>query len=305
MLVIGLIMCLMGVIMISIGAFTGGMKFVTANEETREKLSGFNHFSMDKTQIEEFKSINGDFAVCDLTVKESKDDKFYLEYQVANAVKKDPMEFYIKNGVFHINDLKNRSYKKVNVDLLNIVVEAFKGMKEGEYDVDNLGKVILYVPDGKQLKNKGLKGKINLEIGNLSINNVNLENMDLDVSTGAIKITQSHIKNSNIENNTGDINLNQCTLSAVEISGETGDFKGKGIQVDKSSSIELVTGDISINLNDKSRTEVDINTSSQTGDVYMDIQGNLKNPKTAIDNPKLGRQVKLRLETETGDISVS
>lgn len=296
-LLIGFIMVLIGIIMLCVGAMTGGVKYIKNDKDAKQNLSGYYYFDMKKTEIEGFESLDLNLAISDLTLKPSDDNNYYMEYHVKNDRDKDPVEYEVKNGVLHIDDVRNRKYKKVNVDVLGLIAEIAKGIKNHSHDDYELyDSIVLYVPKDSNGENPMIEGKIHMDVGDIKIDHIDLDRANLEISVGSISVRGSHINDSKIQCFTGDIELKKCMLNQADISGKTGGFEGERITVKGNSSVKLKTGDIELDLMKKSKKTVHLICESKYGDIETEGCKRCKSGEKG--------KITLTLNTETGDITV-
>lgn len=100
---IGGAFCLIGALLFSIGFTSGGTKYVhdtnlnsmNAQEDNKESA---NRFTLKKTEIPDFTSLNINLEDSDLNIEESPNEKSYIEYAQATKDKKNPVSYSIENG---------------------------------------------------------------------------------------------------------------------------------------------------------------------------------------------------------------
>lgn len=120
---IGGAFCLIGALLFSIGFTSGGTKYVhdtnlnsmNAQEDNKESA---NRFTLKKTEIPDFTSLNINLEDSDLNIEESPDEKSYIEYAQATKDKKNPVSYSIENGTLTLKEAGNTgaSYY-INVDI--------------------------------------------------------------------------------------------------------------------------------------------------------------------------------------------
>lgn len=90
---IGGAFCLIGALLFSIGFTSGGTKYVhdtnlnsmNAQEDNKESA---NRFTLKKTEIPDFTSLNINLEDSDLNIEESPNEKSYIEYAQRQRIRK-------------------------------------------------------------------------------------------------------------------------------------------------------------------------------------------------------------------------
>lgn len=146
--------------------------------------------------------------------------------------------------------------------------------------------------------------KVIVSTGDVNINNVTTQDLDISVSTGDINLNNLNLKNLSISSRTGDVDLHGITLDHLTITGKTGDLDMENVVATNKFYITLSTGSVELERCDAG--EIYIKTS--TGD----IEGSLLSEKIFIAKSGTGEENVPRttsggiceLTTSTGDIEI-
>ena len=100
---IGGAFCLIGALLFGIGFVSGGTKYVhatnlnTMNAQSDQDAKE-NHFTLEKTELSDFNSLNVNLKNSDFNIKESPNEKSYIEYVQETTKAKNPLSYSIKNN---------------------------------------------------------------------------------------------------------------------------------------------------------------------------------------------------------------
>ncbi len=163
-----------------------------------------------------------------------------------------------------------------------LVIEVVDTRKWYEYIGINFGatKITVYIP---QVEYGRLS--VNGSTGDISIENISADALDLSVSTGRITVSDTTCKSDvKINVSTGKTNLTDVKCKNLTSSGNTGDISLKNVIAAETFSIERSTGDIKLDGCDAAEIFIETDTG--------DINGTLLSEKVFIT------------ETDTGSIKV-
>lgn len=154
---IGGAFCLIGALLFGIGFTSGGTKYVhstnlnsmNAQEDNKESA---NRFTLKKTEIPDFTSLNINLEDSDLNIEESPNEKSYIEYAQATKDKKNPVSYFIENGTLTLKEAGNTgaSYY-INVDI-SFLQAALSSKNIEDYTKESSkyeNYVTLYLPKDK------------------------------------------------------------------------------------------------------------------------------------------------------------
>lgn len=120
---IGGAFCLIGALLFGIGFVSGGTKYVHATNlnamnAQSDQDAKENHFTLEKTELSDFNSLNVSLKNSDFNIKESPNEKSYIEYMQETTKAKNPLSYSIKNNTLTLKENGNTgaSYT-VSVDI--------------------------------------------------------------------------------------------------------------------------------------------------------------------------------------------
>ena len=144
---IGGAFCLIGALLFGIGFTSGGTKYVhstnlnsmNAQEDNKESA---NRFTLKKTEIPDFTSLNINLEDSDLNIEESPNEKSYIEYAQATKDKKNPVSYFIENGTLTLKEAGNTgaSYY-INVDI-SFLQAALSSKNIEDYTIAHNGNLV-------------------------------------------------------------------------------------------------------------------------------------------------------------------
>ena len=210
---------------------------------------------VDEEYENEFKLIDIDSEIADITVGVSNDDKTHLviynpEELTDYKVSDDSIKVELKSQkcfLFCINQV----HGKVEVLLPSTYSEKIDIKSAvGDVDVEDFDNATVIIDSnvGDVYVESGKSVDVRTDVGDIKIGNV-YEYLKLKSNIGDIKVKNLNIiKNSSIESEVGDINVDRIN----------------DVYVDASSSV----GDLKINVNDR-KSDITLRISSSVGDVKV------------------------------------
>lgn len=122
---------------------------MNAQEDNKESA---NRFTLKKTEIPDFTSLNINLEDSDLNIEESPNEKSYIEYAQATKDKKNPVSYFIENGTLTLKEAGNTgaSYY-INVDI-SFLQAALSSKNIEDYTKESSkyeNYVTLYLPKDK------------------------------------------------------------------------------------------------------------------------------------------------------------
>ena len=152
---------------------------------------------------------------------------------------------------------------------------------------------------------KGLL-KIKASTGDIRVENVTAEDLELSLSTGRVSVTSADCTGDvTLKVSTGKASLTDVDCKSFTSSGNTGGITLKDVIAEKKISIERSTGDVSFDGCDAA----EIYVTTDTGDV----RGSLLSAKVFItetdtgkvDVPKSTTGGRCEIKTDTGDVKIT
>ena len=238
-------------------------------------------------------------------------------------------------------DIKSKHSVAVNDGALEIfVVNEKKWYDYINIDINsNLAKITVYLPEAEY---NSLT--LNSSTGMVEVSKkLSFTNVDISVSTGAVRCYASVKEKLNVKTTTGDITLDNISVGAVDLKASTGRVNVSNITCDGDFHVKMSTGDMEIsnvkceNITFSGNTsDIDlqsviatqkINIDVSTGDVELeacdagelfivtdtgDVEATLLSPKVFVTKTDTGKvRVPSSIEggrceivTDTGDIEI-
>lgn len=239
LLILSLALCLGGGVLLAVGAFTGGIDDAQEIAGTRTRT-----YNQEKTQLEAFTAIEADLSLSDLEVRPSGDDHAYLEYHIDVPINSTPLEATVKNNVLTLRDWVDTN----NTGISQVVGNVLGWLPYGEHRTLDESSIILYLPQSTLER-----CDIDMDLGELSIDGLNANAVDLSLSVGNLGLSNCAFASSDIDLDLGDITADNMTLT-----GE--------------NSMSLSTGDLTLGLTnpDALNINADVDLGSiNTSDRYL------------------------------------
>ena len=308
---IGSAFCLIGALLFGIGFVSGGTKYVhatnlnTMNAQSDQDAKE-NNFTLEKTELSDFNSLNVNLKNSDFNIKESPNEKSYIEYVQETTKAKNPLSYSIKNNTLTLKENGNTgaSYT-VSVDI-SFLQPLLSGKNMASYmdEKSNYKNyVTLYLPKGKLLSS----AKVNLGYGDFSLNNASLNTADITLDDGDFIANTITVNSGTIFLSYGDCDFKKASLSNTTIKSADGDISMNNLYLSEKVKLALSYGDAMLTLNDSTKKTAGfdlithygtINTSSLTGShTEKDDEETFKSEATD------GKTV-LNISSEDGDITI-
>ena len=277
---IGGAFCLIGALLFSIGFTSGGTKYVhdtnlnsmNAQEDNKESA---NRFTLKKTEIPDFTSLNINLEDSDLNIEESPNEKSYIEYAQATKDKKNPVSYSIENGTLTLKEAGNTgaSYY-INVDI------SFLQAALSSKNIEDYTKEYRVKPNSF----------VTFDDGDFDANTLTANSGKLTFSYGDCDLQKASLGNISLTSKDGDLTVNELTLS-----GKT--------------KIALSYGDAEITLNDSTKKVSGFDLATHYGTITASgLNGNKTldeddDVNTFQSDSKDGK-TKLSIDSKDGDITV-
>ncbi len=179
-------------------------------------------------------------------------------------------------------------------------VEIPKDFKFENIDVsENTGDVKNYASALKVIK-------IKTGTGNIRVENVSANTLDLSVSTG--KVTAASIScegDVKVSVSTGDTYLSDITCKGVISNGNTGDISLKNVIASETFSIERSTGDVKFDGCDAAEIFVGTDTGDVSGTLLSEKVFITKTDTGKVEVPDSITGGSCEIATDTGDIRIN
>ena len=308
---IGGAFCLIGALLFGIGFVSGGTKYVHAtnlnamNAQSAQDAKE-NHFTLEKTELSDFNSLNVNLKNSDFNIKESPNEKSYIEYVQETTKAKNPLSYSIKNNTLTLKENGNTgaSYT-VSVDI-SFLQPLLSGKNMASYmdeKANYKNYVTLYLPKDKLLSS----AKVNLGYGDFSLNNASLNTADITLDDGDFIADTITVNSGTISLSYGDCDFKKASLSNTTVKSADGDISMNNLYLSEKVKLALSYGDAVLTLNDSTKKTAGfdlithygtINTSSLTGS-----HTEKDDEETFKSEPKDGKTT-LSINSEDGDITI-
>lgn len=287
---IGGAFCLIGALLFGIGFVSGGTKYVhatnlnTMNAQSDQDAKE-NHFTLEKTELSDFNSLNVNLKNSDFNIKESPNEKSYIEYVQETTKAKNPLSYSIKNNTLTLKENGNTgaSYTDEKANYKNYVT--------------------LYVPKDKLLSS----AKVNLGYGDFSLKNTTFNTADIILDDGDFIADTITVNGGTISLSYGDCDFKKASLSNTTIKSADGDISMNNLYLAEKVKLALSYGDAMLTLNDSTKNTAGFNLITHYGTINT---SSLTGSKTEKDDEetfkaesKDGKTV-LNISSEDGDITI-
>lgn len=279
--IISILLCLCGLCIYGIGYAGGGMKYVQAKESAGIKHQTKKLYLVNQKKLQSVHTIKANLRHIDLQLKPSKDDNFYISYNLYGKNKNNPLKYSVKSGILSLKETKGQTssyYRRINFNFLNLLLG-----KQNTVYYQNL--VTVYIPANAQLENSVL----NLGEGDLEMKNL-------------------HGKTTQIQLSEGDLEMKNVSLETAAISLENGDINAAKFQASGSVTMAAEDGDISLSLKKSCTKNLHIFLETEDGDlsVKKSLGGKVtkKGNKQSYEKNTKDAASELKATSKYGDISL-
>lgn len=281
-LLTGILCLVFGTGLFIAGAVMGGGKFAKNLDFSSMLTTDSKHLkkeyaTLKKTKIDDFDKIDVKLNTIDIKIAESDDNNCYIEYNLKKENGEIPVIYEVDNKEFKLRQKSN--HVSINMDLSGLAY-----ILGGAENYVRENQVVLYIPEGKTIA----KSEIDTSDGDVKIEGLKSDNLNLSVDYGDTKLENSEIRNGRISSADGDIDVRETKLENIEINDSYGDVKCKQCSF-SNVNVKLSAGEIKIY---NPYFEGDVKLESSFGDVKIESDDELKD--TSID-----------AKTSFGDVKVS
>lgn len=308
---IGGAFCLIGALLFGIGFVSGGTKYVhatnlnTMNAQSVQDAKE-NYFTLEKTELSDFNSLNVNLKNSDFNIKESPNEKSYIEYVQETTKAKNPLSYSIKNNTLTLKENGNTgaSYT-VSVDI-SFLQPLLSGKNMASYmdEKSNYKNyVTLYLPKNKLLSS----AKVNLGYGDFSLKNTSFNTADITLDDGDFIADTITVNSGTISLSYGDCDFKKASLNNTTIKSADGDISMNNLYLSEKVKLALSYGDAVLTLNDSTKKTAGfdlithygtINTSSLTGSHTE------KDDEETFKSESKDGKTMLSINSEDGDITI-
>ncbi|HEL1795531.1 TPA: DUF4097 family beta strand repeat protein [Streptococcus suis] len=267
----------LGTILSLIGYFAGGW--------TNMKTVAENYFQPQTASFTDIRSIEVNEK---LSIMPSPDNQFHLHYYRNQHKDIDLLSHQVQDG-------------KLTISSAYQGIVTYDGLLEPILNLVNDQNVAYYQPVLQVPKNSTIETLSGNLQGDLYLDKVTIQNLELTIEDGDMLIENSHISLIRLLHINGEVAINQSTLTSpadiTDTTGsiltvEDGDFKAENLKLEGRHNISNYNGSIDISLHSKTKTDIHIDAS----------QNNLGIDLPTYSNPQSTNY--LNISTLDGELSI-
>lgn len=274
---ISLSLLTMGTILSLIGYLAGGW--------TNMKNIGENYFQPQTASFTDIRSIEVNER---LSIMPSPDNQFHLHYYRNQHKDIDLLSHQVQDG-------------KLTISSAFQGIVSYDGLLEPILHLVNDQNVAYYQPVLQIPKNSTIETLSGNLQGDLYLDKVTIQNLNLTAEDGDILIENSHINLNSLLHINGEVAINQSTLTSPAditdtfgsiLTVEDGDFEAENLKLEGRHNISNYNGSINISLHSQTKTDIHIDAS----------QNNLGIDLPTYSNPQATNY--LYISTLDGELSI-
>lgn len=236
----------LGTILSLIGYFAGGW--------TNMKTVAENYFQPQTASFTDIRSIEVNEK---LSIMPSPDNQFHLHYYRNQHKDIDLLSHQVQDG-------------KLTISSAFQGIVSYDGLLEPILHLVNDQNIAYYQPVLQVPKNSTIETLSGSLQGDLYLDKVTIQNLELTAEDGDILIENSHISLSKLLHINGEVTIKQSTLTSPAditdtfgsiLTVEDGDFKAENLKLEGRHNISNYNGSIDISLHPKTKTDIHIDAS--------------------------------------------
>lgn len=148
--------------------------------------------------------------------------------------------------------------------------------------------------------------KIRTSTGNIMLDKLSTQNLDLSVSTGKVELCDVNCEDEiKIKVSTGKSELTRVNCKKLKTNGSTGDISLNNTVAEESFYIERSTGDVNFNSCDAKKIYIKTDTGDVKGNINSNKIFNVKTDTGKISVPKSQAGGECEIITDTGNIKIT
>ncbi|HEM5997050.1 TPA: DUF4097 family beta strand repeat protein [Streptococcus suis] len=249
----------LGAILSFIGYLAGGW--------TNMKLVAENYF---QPQTASFSNIRAIEVNEKLSIMPSPDNQFHLHYYRNQHKGIDLLSHQVQDG-------------KLTISSTSQGFVSYDGLLEPILNLVNDQNIAYYQPVLQVPKNSTIESLTGNLQGDLYLDNVTIQNLELTVEDGDMLIENSHISYTHLSHLNGEVVINHSTLtSPKDISNtvgssltiEDGDFKAENLKLEGRHNISNYDGSIDISIHSQTKTDIYIDASQNNSRIELPAYSN-------------------------------
>ncbi|HFI0448915.1 TPA: DUF4097 family beta strand repeat-containing protein [Streptococcus suis] len=250
----------------SIGAILSIISYL-AGGWTNMKTVAENYF---QPQTASFSNIRAIEVNEKLSIMPSPDNQFHLHYYRNQHKDIDLLSHQVQDG-------------KLTISSTSRGFVSYDGLLEPILNLGNNQKISYYQPVLEVPKNSTIETLSGNLQGDLYLDKVTIQDLELTVEDGDMLIENSHISYTHLSHLNGDVTINHSTLTSPKdisdtvgssLTIEDGDFKAENLKLEGRHSISNYDGSIDISLHSQTKTDIYIDASQNKSGIELPAYSN-------------------------------
>ena len=315
-LITGILCIVFGMGIFFAGKVMGGGRYVKNMDfssmlTTDSKNLKEEYATLEKTKIDDFDKINIKTNTIDIKIAQSDDKNCYIAYNLKKEKGEVPAVYEVSGGEFKLRQKSN--HVTINVDLSGLAA-----ILSGTQDYVRQNQFVLYLPKDKKIS----EAEFDTEDGDISIDGLKSDKMDIAVDAGDIKLENAElqsgkitssdgdivVKNTNLKgmaltDNYGDVKCNDGSFEDIAVKLNDGDLKLQNTKLTGNIKIDSDYGDVKV-IDSDDWKGIFINAKTSYGDVSVNHKIDGNKTETSFEKNVENPSAKLEIDCSDGDISI-
>lgn len=315
-LITGILCIVFGMGIFFAGKVMGGGRYVKNMDfssmlTTDSKNLKEEYATLEKTKIDDFDKINIKTNTIDIKIAQSDDKNCYIAYNLKKEKGEVPAVYEVSGGEFKLRQKSN--HVTINVDLSGLAA-----ILSGTQDYVRQNQFVLYLPKDKKIS----EAEFDTEDGDISIDGLKSDKMDIAVDAGDIKLENAElqsgkitssdgdivVKNTNLKgmaltDNYGDVKCNDGSFEDIAVKLNDGDLKLQNTKLTRNIKIDSDYGDVKV-IGFDDWNDILVSAKTSYGDVSVNHRIDGEKTETSFEKNVENPSAKLEIDCSDGDISI-
>lgn len=315
-LITGILCIVFGMGIFFAGKVMGGGRYVKNMDfssmlTTDSKNLKEEYATLEKTKIDDFDKINIKTNTIDIKIAQSDDKNCYIAYNLKKEKGEVPAVYEVSGGEFKLRQKSN--HVTINVDLSGLAA-----ILSGTQDYVRQNQFVLYLPKDKKIS----EAEFDTEDGDISIDGLKSDKMDIAVDAGDIKLENAElqsgkitssdgdivVKNTNLKgmaltDNYGDVKCNDGSFEDIAVKLNDGDLKLQNTKLTGNIKIDSDYGDVKV-IGFDDWNDILVSAKTSYGDVSVNHRIDGEKTETSFEKNVENPYAKLEIDCSDGDISI-
>lgn len=315
-LITGILCIVFGMGIFFAGKVMGGGRYVKNMDfssmlTTDSKNLKEEYAILEKTKIDDFDKINIKTNTIDIKIAQSDDKNCYIAYNLKKEKGEVPAVYEVSGGEFKLRQKSN--HVTINVDLSGLAA-----ILSGIQDYVRQNQFVLYLPKDKKIS----EAEFDTEDGDISIDGLKSDKMDIAVDAGDIKLENAElqsgkitssdgdivVKNTNLKcmaltDNYGDVKCNDGSFEDIAVKLNDGDLKLQNTKLTGNIKINSGYGDVKV-IGFDDWNDILVSARTSYGDVSVNHKIDGEKTETSFEKNVENPSAKLEINCSDGDISI-